>query len=205
MDTSHVVKSLYAHDSAAVRTLHDLSAILRRFMGVEQGCPLTPTLFGLYVDGLEKHLLDTAGIHAPNLLGCLITLLLYANDLHQKSTTAAGLYRQLIALLSICAEYRLTVNRSKTKVVVFETHHGKRMHFVFNGRPVHQMDSIGSWVSHETKSMAYGAGELVGAARKAVHAMQVPCHALCSPTQQRSSSAVQASQQPCLTNVELCH
>ena len=33
-------------------------------MGVKQVCPLSPTLFGLYVDGLEKHLLETAGIDA---------------------------------------------------------------------------------------------------------------------------------------------
>lgn len=69
-----IIESLYAHDSAAVRTMHGISAIFRCFLGVKQGCPLSPTLFGLYVDGLEKHLLETGGIDAPTLFSTLVPL-----------------------------------------------------------------------------------------------------------------------------------
>ena len=31
-------------------------------MGVKQGCPFSATLFGLFVDGLEQHLMDTLGM-----------------------------------------------------------------------------------------------------------------------------------------------
>jgi len=82
---------MYAHDSAAVRTSEGLSEIFRCLMGVKQGCPLSPTLFGLYVDGLEKHLLETAGIDAPELGGILAPLLLYADDLILMSTSPEGL------------------------------------------------------------------------------------------------------------------
>ena len=97
-----VIKSLYAHDSAAVRSSEGLSAIFRCLMGVKQGCPLSPTLFGLYVDGLEKHLLATLDIDAPTLRGVLVPLLLYADDLILMSTSAAGLQKQLDALASFC-------------------------------------------------------------------------------------------------------
>ena len=38
-------------------------------------------LFGLYVDGLEKHLLNMPDIDAPTLMGVMVPLLLYADDL----------------------------------------------------------------------------------------------------------------------------
>ena len=60
-------------------------------MGVKQGCPLSPTLFVLYVDGLEKHVLETAGVDAPELDSILAPLLLHADDLTLMSTSPEGL------------------------------------------------------------------------------------------------------------------
>jgi len=111
---------MYAHDSAAVRTSEGLSEIFRCFMGVKQGCPTSPTLFGLYVNELQKHLLETADIDAPDLCGILAPLLLYADDLILMSTSPEGLQRQLDALASFCEQRQLTVNLSKTKVLIFE-------------------------------------------------------------------------------------
>ncbi|DBA90546.1 TPA: hypothetical protein ACH3X1_016761 [Trebouxia sp. C0004] len=107
---------MYAHDSAAVRTSEGLSEIFRCLMGVKQGCPLSPALSGLYVDGLEKHLLETADIDAPHLCGILAPLLLYADDLILMSTSPVGLQRQLDALASFCEQRQLTVNLSKQKL-----------------------------------------------------------------------------------------
>jgi len=112
-----IIKSLYAHDSAAVRSSQGISAIFRCLMGVKQGCSLSPTLFGLYVDGLEKHLLETADIDAPTLMGVMVPLLLYADDLILMSESASGLQKQLDAIASFCEQRQLTVNLSKTKVV----------------------------------------------------------------------------------------
>ena len=89
-------------------------------MGVKHGSPLCPTLFGLYVFGLEKHLLDMPDIDAPTLMGFLVPSLLYADDLISMNETAAGLQEQLDALASFCEERQLTVNLSKTKVVLLE-------------------------------------------------------------------------------------
>ncbi len=92
------IKSLYAHDSAAVRNSEGISEICDCLMGVKQGCPLSATLFGLFVDGLEQHFMDTVGHDAYSLSGILIPLLLYADDLIIMFMTTAGLQRQLDVL-----------------------------------------------------------------------------------------------------------
>ena len=79
-------------------------------MGVKQGCSFSATLSGLFVDGLEQHLMDTLGHDAPSLSGVLILLLLYADDLTIMSTTTAGLQRQLNALQLFCEQWQLSVN-----------------------------------------------------------------------------------------------
>ena len=79
---------------------------------------------------------DTADIDAPTLLGTLIALLLYADDLILMPTTAAGLQRQLDALSCFCEKRQLTVNLTKTKVVVFEARGTTCTDFVLNGRDV---------------------------------------------------------------------
>jgi hypothetical protein len=92
-------------------------------MGVKQGCPLSPKLFGLYVIGLQKHILETAGIDAPELGGILAPLLLYANDLILMSTSPEELQLQLDALASFCEQRQLKVNLSKTKLVYSGSNH----------------------------------------------------------------------------------
>ncbi len=175
-----IIKSMYAHDSAAVRTSEGLSEIFRCLMGVKQGCPLSPALFGLYVDGLEKHRLETADIDAPDLCGILAPLLLYADDIILMSTSPEGLQRQLDALASFCELRQLTVNLSKTKVVIFEARKSDCKEFVFSGTTVERHDEYRylGFVFHATKNMAHGVEYLVAAAKKAVHAMRRRCISL---------------------------
>ena len=49
-------------------------------IGVKKGCPLSPTLFGIYIDKLED-CLEEAGCLGPTLTGIVINLLLYADDI----------------------------------------------------------------------------------------------------------------------------
>ncbi len=87
---------------------------------MKQGCPLSPTLFGLYVDGLEKHVLESADIDAPTHMGVMVPLLLYADDLILMSETASGLQKQLDALASSVNNVSSLSISARQKVVVFE-------------------------------------------------------------------------------------
>ena len=146
-----IIKSLDAHDSAAVRSPQGISVIFRCLMGVKQGCLLSPTLFGLYVDGLEKHLLETADIDAPTLMGVMVPLLLYADDLILIPESASGLQKQLDASASFYLQRQLTVSLSKTKVVVFETRQSGVCDFVLSGAAVDSYKNLG-FVFHATKN-----------------------------------------------------
>jgi hypothetical protein len=88
-------------------------------IGVKQGCPFSPLLFGLFIDGLKKQLNALEGDTPPMLGQLAVRLLLYTEDLTLMSHTHVGLQKQLDVLQAFCCERQLTMNVKKTKVVVF--------------------------------------------------------------------------------------
>ena len=146
-------------------------------MGVKQGCLLSPSLFGLYVDGLERHLLATADIDVPALRGVLVPLLLYADDLILMSTTAPGLQKRLDALASLCDKRQLTVTLSKTKIMIVEARHGSVADLVLSSADVESVVSFEylGFTFHATRDMSFGTGFLVAAATEAILTMQQQC------------------------------
>ena len=93
-------------------------------------------------DGLENYLLGTADIDAPagpTLMGVMVPMLLYADDLTLMSESASGLQKQLDALASFCEQRQLTVNLSKTKVV-FEKQRSAMCDFRLNWPSVGPQD-----------------------------------------------------------------
>jgi len=67
-----------------VRVMHPTEGLSAQFscgIGVKQGYPLSPLLFRLYLDGLEKHLVALDGDNPPQLVDIVVKLLLFADDL----------------------------------------------------------------------------------------------------------------------------
>ena len=90
-------------------------------------------------------MLETADMGAPTLM---MPLLLYADviddvtDLVLMSECALGLRKQFNALTGFCEQHQLTVNLSKTKVVVFETRKSDLCDFVLSVAVADRVDSL---------------------------------------------------------------
>ncbi len=106
----HLIPHLILFDSPTFDSL----------LGVKQGCPLSPTLFGIFIADFQAELEPgSAGFALPTLSGVQTPALFYADDLALVSTTVAGLQAQLDLLQAYSKRWRLTVNVNKTKVVVY--------------------------------------------------------------------------------------
>ena len=92
----------------------------------KQGDPLSPTLFGLYIEQLHYLLqLEAPGI-GPILNGINIPDLLYADDTPLFAQGLGEQFQKLLDLLNLfCAIAGLQVNPSKSAVVVFQSPHYK--------------------------------------------------------------------------------
>jgi hypothetical protein len=127
---------LYESVLGHLRMAHDLSDFIQSTIGVKQGCPLSPTLFRIYIDELESFLHE----HIQEGDGCLlhqvlISLLLFVDDLVLLASTPKGLQRQINALANFCDLRQLMVNLGKTKVLIFNASKSSltNLHFYYRG------------------------------------------------------------------------
>ena len=114
------IYALYESVSGKVRSSNGLSEAVASTIGVKQGCPLSPTLFGLYIDEVS-HYIERFGGSGARLASIAIQILLYADDIVLISDSPEGLQRHLNALKLFCTDKGLSINMDKTKVMVFNT------------------------------------------------------------------------------------
>jgi len=85
--------------------------------GTEQGHPLSPDLFKIYINDLSS-LLKTAGDY-PILADVLISHLLWADDLVLLALSPKALQDNINILLGFFNTMSLELNIKKTKIVIF--------------------------------------------------------------------------------------
>jgi hypothetical protein len=79
-DSRDVMVRLYENGISKFRSTNGWSKEINCNIGVKQGCPLSPTLFDIYMDKLE-YCLEKAGCVIPTFTSIVIILLLHANGI----------------------------------------------------------------------------------------------------------------------------
>lgn len=115
------LKYMYSHSKSHIKLAQKLSAAIDIELGTEQGHPMSPELFKIFVQDLTEQLNKVDNISAPALDNLKINHLLWADDLVLLATDPASLQRLLDVLNKYVKDWELEVNISKTNVMVFNS------------------------------------------------------------------------------------
>jgi hypothetical protein len=113
------VMAMYQNINIRVRLNGQLGDPFSSTLGVKQGDPLSPLLFGLFIDRLEAFLTSEHPDIGINLNGFVINLLLYADDLVLMAETPNDLQSLLNSLSIFCGLNSMTVNVKKSEALIF--------------------------------------------------------------------------------------
>ena len=128
----HVIRALYCALGQRERGRERETDIyiyisFHRAVGVRQGCSLSPTLLNIYINELARAIEQSA---APGLilLESEVKCLLSAEYLDLRSPTKEDLQQHLDLLHRVSQIWALTVNLSKTKVMVLQKRSSCQVH-----------------------------------------------------------------------------
>ena len=112
------LEEMYKGSTAKMKLLNKLSETIELLCGTEYGHPMSPELFKCFIHQLSVDLNNVTDNMVPELNSVHVTLL-WADDL----VLLALDYNSLQSMLDVLVEYRnewgLTVNTSKTAIMVF--------------------------------------------------------------------------------------
>ena len=114
-----LLRDMYSNVMASVKTKQGFTKPFECKSGVRQGCLLSPELFILFINELERmlKLSESKGINVWEATEVL--LLMYADDIVLIGEAIIQLQRKINILEQFCRKYGMKVNLDKTKVMVF--------------------------------------------------------------------------------------
>ena len=138
----NVVKNMYRNRKSCASVNSKSSNFFPCNIGVRQGETLSPLLFSIFLNDLEDFLCQTGNINSifcasDNINDTLyiflkVFVLLYADDTVIIAESAEDLQNALTAYASYCETWKLSVNSSKTKIVIFSKGQFQNYNFVLN-------------------------------------------------------------------------
>ena len=139
------VAQLYKEVRCQLKTQTGFSRAFSSNMGVKQGCPLSPTLFGLCIDELEEYMPQTLATdkEGPAIRMLTLLLLIYADDVVLFAHDIIALQRLLDAIKTFCEATGLSVNVAKTKFMIVSTQKQKNQSMLsYQGQQIEQVNSF---------------------------------------------------------------
>ena len=117
MSEKYLLRNLYAHQEATVRTGHGTTDCFQIGKGVRQGCILSPCLFNLYAE----HIMRNAGLDEAQaeikIAGRNINNLRYADDTTLMAESEEELKSLLMKVKEESEKVGLKLNIQKTKII----------------------------------------------------------------------------------------
>ena len=113
------MKHMYSNSTTRIKLVKKLSAAIDVTIGTEQGHPMSPELFKVFIHDLSVQLDSIEGLDVPLMDGLKISHLLWADDLVLLALDAASLQKLLDCLNNYADQWELSVNLGKTNVMVF--------------------------------------------------------------------------------------
>ena len=114
----NIVKSMNENVKSRVKFCDKIGNEFFCSLGVRQGECLSPLLFSLFLNDIEEQFC-LSGIEGLDLNMFKLFMLLYADDRAIFSNSAEELQSGLDVLSEYCARWKLKVNVSKTKILIF--------------------------------------------------------------------------------------
>ena len=108
---------MYRKSELCVRINNKITPTFKSFVGVKQGDVLSPNLFKLFLNDLPEIFKNASG--SVNVNYNRVDCLMYADDIVIFSETQEGLQERMDLLHTYCSNWCLSVNLSKTNVVIF--------------------------------------------------------------------------------------
>ena len=125
-----VIQSMYSNVHYTIKLNDTFTEYFKVDRGVKQGCPLSPTLFNIYINDLAIDLKKCQlGL---NIYNDKLSCLLYADDIATCAESVNDLQRLLDILHVWCAKWQLQINTNKTKVIHFRPTQHKLSQFKFH-------------------------------------------------------------------------
>lgn len=125
-----IIQSMYKDVYYCVKLGNEITNCINSNVGVKQGCVLSPSLFNLYLADLPE--IFSEECHPVTNFDSTLNCLMFADDIVLMSETADGLQNCINKLQVYSEQWKLALNTTKTKVIIFNAGGHKFTRFKFH-------------------------------------------------------------------------